>query len=201
MSISFDTPPVESLSEIKRAGRLSSGVPEPSCVPQFAHIESAEPIRLKPHGVYVSSLEDAAAGKAVTNAKLVAWRYLMQDDRGNYFATEVNFNQSRNAHEFSRVSVGPRAANMHVVLETAEKGGFGLPKDKDYKVRVLRIPSLYIEAVWFYSASDNDLIIPVAPSELGSDVTGTVFTVKVFDSLMVERAKTRLAMSDDRLGG
>lgn len=189
MSISYKSPPAASLKELNRAmGQTGAGAAGLAGMPQIPHIEPGEVMRFKPHRIYVSHFADAADGKAVRNAKLAVWRYLMTNAGGLKFSIEVNFDRSKKHHQFGRLNIGQRTANMHALLETAEKDGLELPKGRDYKVRGLRIPSLHLEAAWFHSTSGHDLIIPLAPWRLGGNLTDTAFTVKAFESLLAEKA-------------
>lgn len=199
MTILYDSPPADSLSELNRVVAQSDSGARIAGMPQMEHIDTTATIRFRPHGIYASTLADAAAGKAVRDAKLVVWRYLMKKSEGNKFSIEVNFNHSKKIHKFSRINIGPRTASMHALLETAERDGLELPKDSEYTVRGLRIPELFVEAAWFHSSA-HDVIMILAPSILGKDVTETAFTVEAFESLMETIAKDRLENSDNSPG-
>ena len=113
-----------------------------------------------PHPVYVLGLDKFVGTCRAADAKLVCWRYLVGDSDTHEFAAEIGVDTEKNHHSFSSFNEGP------FVGDTAEQLGVAQRDPRvaagDYELRMLRIPALYLMALWLKdNRSDDDLFIPV----------------------------------------
>ena len=117
-----------------------------------------------PHPVFDLTLADvAAAGSTIRNARPGLWRYLLMEGSAAVGSAEVAVDDGGNAERVSILNTGPFVAATERGIRYAER----LPQvQRDaYELRLLRIPALYVLALWLKHAVDvNDIIVPLAPA-------------------------------------
>ena len=114
---------------------------------------------MQPHPVYTLGLDDLAAGKGLETACLEAWRYLL-----------VANHQVRHAAE---VLPGPQGGCRFGMLTNGFVSGAeqafalaeGLPEVRNgaYEIRALRVPALYVMALWLkdlHGQQDRFIVLP-----------------------------------------
>jgi hypothetical protein len=108
-----------------------------------------------PHAAYSCALQDVADGYLLEKAEQTAWRYLLFEGETVFAAAEVDQSTETKELSFSNFSTGTHVTNTISALRMAER----LPQASsgDYEVRFLRIPSLYVAAIWL-KGTDNILI-------------------------------------------
>lgn len=161
MPIHFASPPGDALSALRRglqalqtAQRLDARGGAALAVPEA-------PSAMKPHPVYELGLDDLAAGKGLEAARPVAWRYLL-----------VANNQMRQAAE---IIPGPGGSSQFGALTNGFVSGADeafrmidqLPelKQRSYEIRGLRVPALYVMALWLKDLQgDQDRFIVLPPT-------------------------------------
>lgn len=112
-----------------------------------------------PHPVYSISGDRVLPGGALGAAKFSGWQaFAVQEDK-TLAAIEFT-GKGSDPREFSSLTRGPRVEGTVAALAAAEAAP--QVKDKDYEVRFLRIPSIYVVALWLHGATD-DLFVPVDP--------------------------------------
>ncbi len=118
----------------------------------------------EPHPVYFVPLDALADGKLLAAAKQTSWRYLLVQDNAAIAEAELSVGR-RGAKgaagrplEFAGLTHGPFAAATVDALGAAER----LPQvaSSDYELRLLRIPAVYLVALWLHGATD-DILIPM----------------------------------------
>jgi hypothetical protein len=166
MAIEFPQPPGDTQA-IAEAGveRALSGGLGPNVPPAFAlAADTTEPTLLgQPHAAYNLGLEDVAAGHLTAAAEQTAWRYLVRSGDEPVAAAEVQVGAGGAGAEFSSLNHGPHVAST---VQTADEAA-SLPQVEkgNYEPRLLRIPALYVMAMWLKDLDgSNDLIIPLAPA-------------------------------------
>jgi hypothetical protein len=130
----------------------------------------------EPHPVYVATLDDLAAGKLLAAAKQTGWRYLLaQDDevvaeaelaagrRGSKGAKGAKGAKGEDL-AFAGLTHGPFAGATVDGLHAAER----LPQVEkaDYELRLLKVPSVYLVALWLHGA-DEDILVPLGQPPAG----------------------------------
>jgi hypothetical protein len=153
--------PAEPSPEIVES--IRSHLSELAARPQFQErgLAQAEPSRLElavPHDVYTLGLDELSAGASLEDAQAVGQRFLVVDgDRAVSSAEVTPGGGGFQANE------GPFVAATLAAIEEAERD----PELSDgrYELRVLRIPALYLMALWLKDDDgDGDLVIPLAPA-------------------------------------
>ena len=111
-----------------------------------------------PHESYHLGLDSIEAKKGVAAAKSIGWRYLLAGGpAGRGLAAEVHSRDR--GYEFAGLNEGPFVQQVADQIENL-RGKIG---DKDYEPRLLRIPALYVAALWLKGKND-DLFVPLQPS-------------------------------------
>lgn len=116
-----------------------------------------------PHRVYNLGLQDLVKGKLVSNAHPVSWRYLIKQGNRETAAAEVNYDESKGGSKFSEFNPGSLAdATLHEIQSVEHTPDL---VNKSYELRLLRIPALYVTALWLKDTEGNqDLFIPIPPT-------------------------------------
>lgn len=130
------------------------------------------------HQVFDLSGSDVEDGKTPAQASLHASRYLISHGSKLLAAAEVRGSSCGCKAVFNRINDGPHVSGHEKALKVAE----GLPLDGSFRVQVLRVPSLYIMALWLKSTDGgSDVFIPV--SSTGS-FTARSYTERKFMSML-----------------
>jgi hypothetical protein len=118
-----------------------------------------------PHQVFTVGLDDIMADRGLDSAKQVGWRYLVEA-AGEPIASAETTESEDGVQVMSQFTEGPFVESTAAAVRNAhrlpqlEKAGFEL--------RLLRIPAIYLMALWLHSKS-TDLLIPLAPSPIGKE--------------------------------
>jgi hypothetical protein len=123
----------------------------------------------EPHPVYYVPFDALAQGKLLAAAAQTSWRYLLvQDDAAMIAEAELSAGGKRTSKAKGKrsakplallgVSQGPFTAATVDALHAAEQ----LPKvaAADYELRLLKVPAVYLAALWLHGATD-DILIPM----------------------------------------
>jgi hypothetical protein len=115
---------------------------------------------MKPHPVYELGLDDLAEGKGLEAARLVAWRYLLIDNNQVRQAAEITEDPRSGGSQFNALTSG-FAAGAEQAFGLAER----LPEVQKtaYEVRSLRVPALYVMALWLrdsHGGEDRFIVLP-----------------------------------------
>jgi hypothetical protein len=109
-----------------------------------------------PHRVFSATLQDVMGGRVLTNALETSWRYfLVHGDSEPFAAAEVT------GDDLSHVNEGPFVQGSANAMIAAEQ--LDATRQRDYELRLLRIPALYTVAIWLTSP-DDDVLIPAEPA-------------------------------------
>jgi hypothetical protein len=126
-------------------------------------LAQAEPSGLElavPHDVFTLGLDELARGASIQEAQRVGQRYLVVDGDTAISSAEV----TPEGGGF-QANEGPFVAATAGAIEQAEQDP-GLA-DGRYELRLLRIPALYLMALWLKDDDgDGDWVIPLAPAPL-----------------------------------
>lgn len=116
------------------------------------------------HPVYNIPLSAIRRLEGTEKAELLSWRYLVRAGKRTIGAAEVNPQEDR--FVFASFNQGPYVKGTERVVEWA--GSQQDLKRIEYEFRVLRLPSLYVMALWLHAQDDRDWIIPMdlAPAHL-----------------------------------
>jgi len=144
------------LTELMREGKSPPGAVE-------MHLEKVS--HSEPHPVYFVPLDALAQGKLLAAATQTSWRYLLVQDDAAVAEAELSAGD-RTAKkgvrakplQFLGVTHGPFTAATVDALHAAEQ----LPKvtAADYELRLLKIPAVYLAALWLHAEND-DILIPM----------------------------------------
>ena len=95
----------------------------------------------------------------------MGWRFLIQHN-GHAIASAETAPGPDGTHEVSHFNEGPYVAATDKALTSVRN----LPhlKAAGFDLRLLRIPALYMMALWLHSPT-TDLLVPLAPSPIGKE--------------------------------
>jgi hypothetical protein len=118
-----------------------------------------------PHQVFTMALGDIVAGAGLDRAQPVGWRYLVEEG-GQLIASAETRPAKDGTEEVSQFSEGPFVAETDKAVKAVRK----LPQlaATGFELRLLRIPTLYVMALWLHSPA-TDLLVPLAPSAIGKE--------------------------------
>jgi hypothetical protein len=115
----------------------------------------------KAQPIYTGSLQDVIDGRLLAGAHLTGWQYLI-----------LSGQTVRAAAELTSVAIGSdqwKYSSLHEpcgsLAEDAIRAAERLPQVKQlkYQLRILRVPALYLYAIWLYRNGD-DWLVPAAPT-------------------------------------
>jgi hypothetical protein len=144
-----------------------------------------------PHDVYFLGLGDVAEGKSLDAAKLVGRRFLVMEGDTPIASAELAEHDEGVAFQANE---GPYVESTAAAIAQAEQ-------DPDlaageYELRVLRIPALYLVAVWLKNEQGgSDVVIPLEPAPAPLEPWRKL-TPAEFLSMLVEPARRRLQFDD-----
>jgi hypothetical protein len=165
MSIITANPPTDG-AETVRAGVNSlitvSGDARRELTPSVGSFASVS--TSAPHPVYHAGLDAVLEGSLVTSAQFSCWRYLLLDDDRILAAAEIQPGSEEVETTFLGVSTGKSVRSTVRAIARAER--IEEVRENDYELRLLRIPSLYVVALWLHSEDDLFVLIPPTPRRL-----------------------------------
>jgi hypothetical protein len=190
MALKFQTPPEKAVRSITAALQALQAAPVPGFriggEPGIAALRN-------PHVIYHLGLDDLAAGRGVEASTPVGWGQIAGSPGGELLA-ETKFD----TQELSQLNQGPYAAGIANSIARAEADP--RVKARDYQVGVLRIPGIYVIALWLKDVKGNDdAIVPVppVPQELEAD---RFYSLAEFTNVAIGMAKKRLEFDNSPRG-
>lgn len=116
-----------------------------------------------PHQVFTMGRDDVTSGGGLDRARPVGWRFLIHEG-GRVIASAETTPLPDGTHEVSETVEGP----FDAATDNAVTAVRNLPQlqGDNFELRLLRIPAVYIMALWLHSPS-TDLLVPLAPSSIG----------------------------------
>ena len=130
---------------------------------QLPHgIESAPALATSQgHRCYVFSLEQLSRGDDLSAATLAAMRYLLVSNSASL--ADVEFTEHPGGQlEFASLNLGPMAnATLDALTQLEQDTAV---RANDYELRLLKIPSMHLVAVWLHHSQREDLVFPIAPT-------------------------------------
>jgi hypothetical protein len=150
------------------------------------------------HPVYNLGLRDLLDGKPLAQRAITSWRFIVQNNNAESTAAETLSGGASGPAAFSSVNAGPfvqgtQDAFAAVSADPTFAAG-------DWEMRLLRIPALFILAVWTHDQSgEGDRLVPIepAPSYLGA---GKTYSWSEFLTAVRPYAEARLKTDDSPKG-
>ncbi len=116
-----------------------------------------------PHPVYTLSLQDLVDGRRLRDARLVAWRYLVEADRRPIASAEVIVESEGKPPRFSQFNEGPFVQSTAAAIDELQSRSE--LQEVSYEFRALQIPALYVVALWLTDQSgERDLVRALEPT-------------------------------------
>lgn len=118
-----------------------------------------------PHQIFTMGLDDIAAGAGLDAAQPVGWRYLVVEGTQTIASAETTLAPD-GTQEMSQFTEGPFVLSTDKTVKAVRK----LPQLEaaGFELRLLRIPALYVMALWLHSPA-ADLLVPLEPSPIGKE--------------------------------
>jgi len=112
--------------------------------------------------IYVLGLDSFERGD-INDASLVGWHYVVADKAGNA-GVDVYVDNKQTRHTFGAVNRGAIVDETVAQLSSAREDA-RYAEERDYEVRILRVPALYLVALWLkaYQAG-HDRFVSVGPA-------------------------------------
>jgi len=173
-----------------------------STIEQFAeramfgtpNLSDANPEELSlalPHPIYTFTLDDLAREPTLRSARLVGWRYLVEHAGTPVAAAEVGIDG-----KFSQFNEGPFVTATIEAVQLAER--HPTTSDSSYAVRLIRVPPLYVMALWLHDErGGDDFIFPMPPTPPYLE-PNRPYKGDEFANLLAEDARRRLGNTSDQ---
>lgn len=138
-----------------------------------------------PHQIFALELDDITGGGGLDRAQPVGWRYLIESE-GQVIASAETMPAPDGTQQVAQFTEGPFVDATDKAVKTIRK----LPKLEaaGFELRLLRIPALYLMALWLHSPTE-DLLVPLQPSPIGKE--GKAMQAAEFFSDLAEHARSR----------
>jgi hypothetical protein len=141
-----------------------------------------------PHKVYIAGIEDFALNDWVKGTELVGWRYLVKEDLKRPTAIELHLAPDGKSYLFAELDKSRFVSGMSAILK--DKRIQKKLSGDDYTLSVLKVPSLYVFALWLRAKDKkNDLIIPIAPTPSFLKPWPRTYTTGEFHAALARKAK------------
>lgn len=122
-----------------------------------------------PHRVYHIDAEDLLAGKGLSAARLIGWRYILKQPDGDYQVAEVGEDKATGRHTFHYLNSGRHVDHFLKLYEDIHL--HGSVQEKDYEIHLLLAPACYLMAVWLKGANhEHEFMIPLSPAHSNFEV-------------------------------
>jgi len=191
MALRFQTPPDRALRSTTAALDALRTAPVPGFPIEAA---LAAPALRYPHVVYNMRLDDLAAGKGLETAAPTGWAHITGAPGTVGLLAEVKYD----TQEFSQLNQGPFASGIADSIATVESEP--TVQAGDYELNVLRIPGIYVIALWLKDAQGiSDAIVPVPPVPPEFEA-GRFYTAAQFTEIARGMAQRRLAFDNSPRG-
>jgi hypothetical protein len=161
MALTLPKPPEQGLDIIRT--KLGSLVDHHTSVAYNMAMGGTENVDVAaPHRMYFIGLEDVANGHLLSAAEVTGWRYIIVRGDDPMAAAELGIDQLGGSLEFSQLNQGPFVSSTIEGVSIA--ADLDTVRNNNYELRLLKIPSLYIIALWLHSQGAQDIIIPIPPT-------------------------------------
>ena len=191
MPINIPDCPAEVVGFLKK--ELSAFLKTESCFPNNGlELPGAGISEELPHQVYVLTLADIVSGKSPADARFTGWRHIIANG-GRKFAAEIMGDEQGQNQQFAGTHEGALVKSFLATLRVMQK--HKIVAGRTYELRLLKIPALYVMALWLKSLNDaDDLIVPLAPTHHALK-PGKPYTRKEFMDVIREPAGQMAAES------
>lgn len=151
-----------------------------------------------PHEMRHVGLDALAEHRGLDDSEPIGWRYLVEAGGVAVAGAEVATDAAGGAVSFAQLNEGPFVqATADALRDLDERPEVA---DGDYEARLVRIPALYVMALWLEDLDgDDDLVLPLAPAPEYLD-TDRVYPAQEFLDALAEPARERLDFDDTPQG-
>ena len=176
---------------------IQAGVERLAGRPEYGDraLGGADPATLEaavPHDVYTLGLDAIAEGKGLASAEPVGRRVLVMEGDRAVAAAEL---ADPDGGEGFSATEGPYTETTARAVQEVER--WPVIADGEYDLRVLRLPALYLMALWLKDRDgDADLLVPLDPAPTGIDAGHGYPAGELLDALR-PRARELLDSEDD----
>jgi hypothetical protein len=147
----------------------------------------------QPQPLYTTGLAAFASGNLLGDARLTSWQFLVLRARQPFGIAEVAVEEEQGMQRlvYAGFGMGPHSRSVIETLGVAER----LPEivARDYELRILRVPTVYLYCVWLHGDEGGDLFLPCdpAPSPLiPNEVVQAEAITSALHDFAVQRLKT-----------
>jgi hypothetical protein len=160
-------------------------------VSALARVDPAAVDLSAPLPVYNLGLDDLVADRPPSENSLTGWRYPISVDNRVVASAEVATEPGNANPRFSSVNQGPFDPAIETALERLASSG----ETTQHSVRLLRIPALYLMALWLHSDDQDDRYqpLPPAPTPLRA---GESYSWSELREALLQQARDRLEFDD-----
>lgn len=196
MPLRTPEPPANALNLISDAiRRVSEAAPEATRTMTIGGAEPRELDAVLPLQVYTLGLDAIETGD-LTAATAVGWRYLLMRREHPIAAVELDAPIGRGGKpgrlRFSHFNEGPFVEESLRAVSQAEN--MDETAVDDFEIRILRIPALFVMAVWLHG-DKKDILLPMPPTHEQLN-PNEPYTAKKFLSRLTKPSQERATFDD-----
>lgn len=188
MSLKTGKPPKKALQVVSDAIRSVASSPDKALKAIAAAPEATD--LTAPLQVYTMDLKDVI-NNDLSKASGTSWRYHILREDEPVAAAEVSASKNSKV-QFSHFNRGPFVEETIRAILQAESLNEVIKND--YEARILRIPALYVMALWLHNKND-DILIPMPPTNEYLIAKKTYSRKEFFDTLN-SAAQSRIEFDD-----
>jgi len=118
-----------------------------------------------PHRLYTTPLEDFVAGELLGMDRITSWQFIVLRDREPFGLAEVYVESGplgEEVFEYGGFGLGSFSRSVIDAITVAET----LPQviARDYELRMLRVPAVYLYCVWLHGEAGDEILLPCDPA-------------------------------------
>jgi len=148
-----------------------------------------DPSAHSPHMIQTFDLRDLVNSNDLPQPIDVGWRFLTTTTDGRKISAEIDAITDGTVH--NQLNQGPFIESTEQVLENLQNEP--LVQQGNYTFSVLKIPALYLMAVWLHDQIDQeDRLIPIPPNP-DTLISGRLYNLRDFLDALRELARQELS--------
>ena len=161
MPLNFAVPP-QPVTDATRNALLSMAQQRQFKIPALAAAQPNQIDITSVHAVYNIGLEDIVRGVALADLPLTAWRYIVRSGTSGVAAAESH-SDPHGGPQFDSVNSGPFVSGTLAAIDALSSDPAIV--SGNWQASVIRIPALYILAIWAHDQiGGTDIIRVIAPA-------------------------------------
>jgi hypothetical protein len=184
MTVEFAKEPARCRDALEEGLKNLGAVPTPAALGHLAAVTNAE--APPPLPVYIVTLDELIAGRPQTNGHVVAWEYLLVTGGQTVRTAEIHLDRTdpQKGFTFAAISTGAATGLANAISVVERDPGIAAGR---YEMRLVRVPALYVTALWLKDLNDAvDLYVVIPPAPEGFQAHSIIQSLDLFKLLQIK---------------